>query len=104
MLSVTRQAMNTLGSGKAGVSAEMVFRLEEAFGGSAEIWVRMQAVNDWAQGERHADKSRSSAAERPCIMKCVIARRDSNGTMNTRRRKHRALFVRNIYPNTVIQL
>ena len=35
-LGVTRQAMNNLVSGKAGISAEMAIRLEKAFGGGAE--------------------------------------------------------------------
>lgn len=36
MLGVTRQAMNNLVSGKAGISAEMAIRLEKAFDGGAE--------------------------------------------------------------------
>jgi antitoxin HigA-1 len=45
----TRQAMNNLVSGKAGISAEMAIRLEKAFGGGAETWLRMQAAYDLAQ-------------------------------------------------------
>jgi addiction module HigA family antidote len=56
VLGVTRQAMNNLVSGKAGLSAEMAIRLEKAFGGGAEIWLRMQAAYDLAQAERHAGK------------------------------------------------
>ena len=48
-LGVTRQAMNNLVSGKAGISAEMAIRLEKAFGGGAETWLRMQAAYDLAQ-------------------------------------------------------
>ncbi|MGA6829077.1 HigA family addiction module antitoxin [Nitrospira sp. NS4] len=55
-LGVTRQAMNNLVSGKAGISAEMAFRLEKAFGGGAETWLRMQAAYDLAQVEKHAGK------------------------------------------------
>lgn len=47
-LGVTRQAMNNLVSGKAGISAEMAIRLEKAFGGGAETWLRMQAAYDLA--------------------------------------------------------
>ena len=53
---VTRQAMNNLVSGKAGISAEMAIRLEKAFGGGAETWLRMQAAYDLAQAEKHTRK------------------------------------------------
>ena len=56
VLGVTRQAMNNLVSGKAGISAEMAIRLEKAFGSGAEIWLRMQAAYDLAQAEKHAGK------------------------------------------------
>jgi antitoxin HigA-1 len=56
VLGVTRQAMNNLVSGKAGISAEMAFRLEKAFGGGAETWLRMQSAYDLAQVEKHAGK------------------------------------------------
>lgn len=55
-LGVTRQAMNNLVSGKAGISAEMAIRLEKAFGGGAETWLRMQAAYDLAQAEKHTAK------------------------------------------------
>lgn len=51
-LGVTRQALNNLVNGKAGISAEMAVRLATAFGGSAEAWVRMQANYDLAQVKR----------------------------------------------------
>lgn len=56
VLGVTRQAMNNLVSGKAGISAEMAIRLEKAFGGSAETWLRVQAAYDLGQAEKHAGK------------------------------------------------
>lgn len=52
VLGVTRQAMNHLASGKAGISAETAIRLEKAFGGGAETWLRMQAAYDLAQAEK----------------------------------------------------
>ena len=55
-LGVTRQAMNNLVSAKAGISAEMAIRLEKAFGGGAETWLRMQAAYDLAQVEKHVGK------------------------------------------------
>jgi addiction module HigA family antidote len=57
-LGVTRQAMNNLVSGKAGISAEMAIRLEKAFGGGAQTWLRMQAAYDLAQAEKRAGKSK----------------------------------------------
>lgn len=56
VLGVTRQAMNNLVSGKAGIFAEMAIRLEKAFGGGAETWLRMQAAYDLAQAEKQAGK------------------------------------------------
>jgi len=55
-LGISRQAMNNLASGKAGISAEMAIRLEKAFGGGAETWLRMQAAYDLAQMEKSAGK------------------------------------------------
>lgn len=51
-LGVTRQAMNNLVRGRAGISAEMAIRLEKAFGGGAETWLRLQAAYDLSQAER----------------------------------------------------
>lgn len=56
VLGVTRQAMNNVVSGKAGISAEMAIRLEKAFGGGAETWLRMQAAYDLAQAEKRTRK------------------------------------------------
>lgn len=48
-LGVTRQALNNLVNGKAGVSPEMAVRLSKAFGSSPEMWLRLQANFDLAQ-------------------------------------------------------
>lgn len=56
VLGITRQAMNNLVRRKSGISAEMAIRLEKAFGGGAETWLRMQAAYDLAQAEEHAGK------------------------------------------------
>lgn len=48
-LGVTRQALNNLVNAKAGISPEMAVRLSKAFGGSAEMWLRLQANYDLAQ-------------------------------------------------------
>ena len=56
VLGVTRQALNNVVIGKAGISAEMAIRLEKGFGGGAETWLRMQAAYDLAQAEKRASK------------------------------------------------
>ena len=55
-LGVTRQAMNNLVRGRAGISAEMAIRLEKAFGCGAETWLRLQAAYDLAQAEKKSGK------------------------------------------------
>jgi addiction module HigA family antidote len=49
VLGVTRQALNNLVNGKAGVSPEMAVRVSKAFGGSPEVWLRLQANYDLAR-------------------------------------------------------
>jgi addiction module HigA family antidote len=46
---VTRQALNPLVNGKAGVSPEMAVRLSKAFGGEPEFWLRLQLNHDLAK-------------------------------------------------------
>jgi addiction module HigA family antidote len=55
-LGVSRQALNNLIHGKAAISPEMAIRLDKAFGGGAETWLRLQAAYDLAQAEKDADK------------------------------------------------
>lgn len=55
-LGVSRQALNNLINGQAGISPEMAIRLDKAFGGGAETWLRLQAAYDLAQAEKAADK------------------------------------------------
>jgi len=51
-LGVTRQALNNVINGKAGISAEMALRLAKAFGSTPEAWLRMQMAYDLAQVRR----------------------------------------------------
>lgn len=53
ILGVTRQTLNNLVNGKSGISAEMAIRLDKAFGGGAETWLRLQAAYDLAQARQH---------------------------------------------------
>jgi len=56
ILGVSRQALNNLIHGKAGISPEMAIRLDKAFGGGADTWLRLQAAYDLAQAAKHAGK------------------------------------------------
>jgi addiction module HigA family antidote len=56
VLGVTRQALSNLINANSGVSPEMAVRLEKAFGGTAETWLRMQAAHDLAQVRKTADR------------------------------------------------
>jgi addiction module HigA family antidote len=55
-LGVTRQALNNLVNGKAAISPEMAIRLDKAFGGGADTWLRLQAAYDLAQAAKYAGK------------------------------------------------
>ena len=52
-LGVTRQTLNNLVNGKAGVSPEMAIRLSKTFGSSPEVWLSVQMDYDLARAERH---------------------------------------------------
>lgn len=51
-LQVTRQQLHNIVSGKSAISPEMAVRFEKAFGGSADMWLRMQAAYDLAAVRR----------------------------------------------------
>jgi antitoxin HigA-1 len=53
ILGVTRQTVNNLVNGKSGMSADMAIRLDKAFGGGAETWLRLQMAYDLAQARQH---------------------------------------------------
>ena len=55
-LGVTRQALSNLVNGSSGISPEMAVRLEKAFGGTAEHWLRMQVAFDLAEIRRTASR------------------------------------------------
>mgnify|MGYP000954254334 FL=1 len=56
VLGVTRQTLNDLIHGRRGISPEMAIRLDKAFGGGADTWLRVQAAYDLAQARKRADK------------------------------------------------
>ena len=55
-LGVSRKQLSDVVNGRAGISAEMAIRLDKAFGGGAETWVRLQASYDLAQAMKHAGR------------------------------------------------
>ncbi|ADJ29904.1 HigA family addiction module antitoxin [Nitrosococcus watsonii] len=52
VLGVTRQALSNVINGKAGISAEMAIRLSQAFGGTPDVWLRMQTAYALAQAKQ----------------------------------------------------
>ena len=54
VLGVSRQALNSLVNGQAGLSPEMAIRLDKAFGGTADAWLALQTAYDLAQARRSA--------------------------------------------------
>jgi len=55
-LGVSRKQLSDIVNGHAGISPEMAIRLDKAFGGGAETWVRLQAACDLAQAMKKAHK------------------------------------------------
>ncbi len=56
VLGVSRQALNNVVNGKAGISPEMAIRLSKAFGSTPETWLRMQVAYDLARARKHESK------------------------------------------------
>ena len=53
---MTRQQLYRVIRRENGISPEMAERLEKAFGGAADFWLRMQMSFDLAQVRSHAGK------------------------------------------------
>ena len=56
ILGVARQTLNNLINGKSGISPEMAVRLDKAFGGGPETWLKLQVAYDLAQVRKHERK------------------------------------------------
>jgi addiction module HigA family antidote len=54
ILGVSRQTLNDLVHCRRGISPEMAIRLDMAFGGGADTWVRLQAAYNLAQARKTA--------------------------------------------------
>jgi addiction module HigA family antidote len=59
-LGVSRNTLDNLVNGRAGVSPEMVVRLAAAFGGAPQVWINMQAAYDYAQVAKRAEAIRAT--------------------------------------------
>ncbi|MCY4427390.1 MAG: HigA family addiction module antitoxin [Halieaceae bacterium] len=55
-LGVSRKQLSDIVNCHAGISPEMAIRLDKAFGGGAETWLRLQAAYDLAQVMKRADQ------------------------------------------------
>ena len=53
-LGISRKQLSGVVNGRSGISPGMAIRLDKAFGGGAETWLRLQAAYDLAQAMRHA--------------------------------------------------
>ncbi len=54
-LGVTKQQLYRIIRGENNISQEMAVRLERAFGGAADFWLRMQMTFDLARVRSHAE-------------------------------------------------
>ena len=55
-MKITRQQLSSVVMGKRAVTSEIALRFEQAFGGSADMWLRMQVAYDLAQARRRQGK------------------------------------------------
>jgi addiction module HigA family antidote len=65
ILGITRQSLNNVVNGKAGVSPEMAIRLVTAFGGTAEMWLRIQLAYDLVHVLKNESQIMVRRVERP---------------------------------------
>ncbi len=63
VLGVARPTLSNILNGRAGISPEMAIRLEKAFGGSADAWLRMQAAYDLARARTREGEIRVARYE-----------------------------------------
>ena len=53
-LGISRKQLSDIVNCHAGISPEMAIRLDKAFGGGADTWLRLQAAYDLARAMQHA--------------------------------------------------
>lgn len=64
-LGVTRQTLNNVVNGRAGISPEMAIRLSKAFSGRQEVWLGLQMRYDLAKALQKSERSRASGSYLP---------------------------------------
>ena len=65
-LKVSRHQLNKVIEAECAVTPELALRFEKAFGGSADMWLRMQVAYDLAQvRKQHRDMDIPRLAEQP---------------------------------------
>lgn len=57
LLGISRQYLHAVLSGRKPLSPAMAVRVAKAFGGSVEMWLRMQATHDAWHAKRNVDVS-----------------------------------------------
>ena len=62
-MKITRQQLHNVMQGRSAVTPEMALRFEKAFGGSADMWLRMQAAYDLARARKEPTQNEYPA---PC--------------------------------------
>lgn len=55
-LGVSRRQLSDIVNCRSGISPEMAIRLDKAFGGGAETWLRLQSTYDLAQAMQRVDE------------------------------------------------
>lgn len=55
-MKITRQQLHNVLQGRSAISPKMALRFEKAFGGSADMWLRMQGAYDLAQERKRQGK------------------------------------------------
>ncbi len=62
-LRVSRKTLSAILNGRGRISADMALRLAQAFGGTAEVWLRLQVQRDlWEAGRRRQPRIRRLVA------------------------------------------
>lgn len=52
-MQVTRQQLYKIMRGESSITPDMALRFEQAFGGTADLWLRLQTAYDLAQARNH---------------------------------------------------
>jgi antitoxin HigA-1 len=55
-LGISRRQLSDIVNCRAGISPEMAIRLDKAFGGGADTWLRLQSAYDLSRAMQRADQ------------------------------------------------